>query len=223
MIQDCLQVMKSGDVEALFEIIPRIGVLRDRKFHKPLLEILAQSKDLKRREFAAYAMGAMGERAFLDALWKVFQASVKEKGARAEGLLVAAIEAIGAIGDDAAAELFLPVLQVGKGSRQVVKRQKRIAESLGAVAQQGGARCMEALLNLTRHQNPELRALSVSEISVAFWHRPNEIGDHILGRMRELTADRSRLVAESALSALQNLADLGCRRAERSLSEFWDR
>ena len=34
MIRECLAVMESGDIEDLFEIIPRIGVLRDQRFHR---------------------------------------------------------------------------------------------------------------------------------------------------------------------------------------------
>lgn len=77
--------MKSGDVEDLFEIIPRVGVLRDRRFHEPLLEMLFQ-KDLKRREFAAYSMGAMGDREFLEPLKKAFVESQKIKGFGARGV-----------------------------------------------------------------------------------------------------------------------------------------
>jgi len=49
---------------------------------------------------------------------------------------------------------------------------------------------------------------------VAYWHRPNEIADSTLNRIHELIDDRTPVVAESALAALQNLADVGCRRAE---------
>ena len=65
MIRECLAVMESGDIEDLFEIIPRIGVLRDPRFNGPLLSLLSHD-DIKRREFAAYSMGAIGDRSFLD-------------------------------------------------------------------------------------------------------------------------------------------------------------
>ena len=60
MIQECLLIMESGDIEDLFEIIPRIGVLRDHRFRDPLTALLTD-KDSKKREFAAYSMGAMGD------------------------------------------------------------------------------------------------------------------------------------------------------------------
>jgi hypothetical protein len=36
MIRECLATMESGDIEDLFEIIPRIGVLRDSCLTNPL-------------------------------------------------------------------------------------------------------------------------------------------------------------------------------------------
>jgi len=65
MIKDCLEIIESGDIEDLFEIIPRIGVLRDSRFQEPLLALL-RHEDVKRREFAAYSMGAMGDQVFLE-------------------------------------------------------------------------------------------------------------------------------------------------------------
>jgi hypothetical protein len=219
MIQDCLLLMKSGDTEDLFEIIPRVGVLRDKRFHQPLLELLIQTKDAKRREFAAYAMGSMGDREFLEPLKKVFLETCSKKGAGACDLQVAVIEAIGALGDDAAVEFFLPILTGDEAGKETTRLCKWILDSLGAIAQQGGARSLDALLKVTHHRNPELRAHSLSELAVAYWHRPNEIEDATLKRIIDLVRDRSFIVAESALAALQSLADVGCRRAEKFFAE----
>lgn len=209
--------MESGDIEDLFEIIPRIGVLRDPRFHQPLNTLLF-SKDPKRREFSAYAMGAMGNREFLEPLKRAFAETKRMKGPGARELLIAIIEAIGVIGDDAAVDFFLPVLKSegqGKGSGKI---RRWIVESLGAIAQQGGSRSLHALLELTHHPNPELIAQAISELSVAYWHKPNEIEDSTVKRIYELTRDRNAAVAESALAALQSLADVGCRRAEKLFS-----
>lgn len=214
MIQECLLIMGSGDVENLFEIIPRIGVLRDARFHEPLVEMLFQG-DIKRREFAAYAMGAMGNREFLEPLQKAFLESQPMRGFGAGEFQIAVIEAIGAIGDDAAVDFFLPILRSEEGSKGAGKIPRWIVESLGAIAQQGGARSLDALLELTRHGNPEIQAQAISELSVAYWHRPNEIKDSTLELIYELTKDGNSAVAESALAALQSLADVGCRRAEK--------
>jgi HEAT repeat protein len=216
LIQDCLLIIESGDIEDLFEIIPRIGVLRDRRFHEPLIRMLSQ-KDSKRCEFAAYAMGAMGNHEFLGPLKKAFLAAQKMRGFGAQDFLIAVIEAIGALGDDTAVDFFLPIVKDSDTGPQI-RMMKWIVESLGAIAQQGGVRSLQALLEITAQRNPELRAQALSELSVAYWHRPNEIEDATLNRIFELTRDRNAVVAESALAALQSLADVGCRRAEKFFS-----
>jgi HEAT repeat protein len=223
MIRECLVVMESGDIEDLFEIIPRIGVLRDPRFNEPLLNLLSQG-DIKRREFAAYSMGAIGDRSFLEPLKKAFLGSRHLKGFGAQELQIAIIEAIGAIGDDAAVDFFLPTLTsccaaraAGEGKRagrSAGRMSKWIMESLGAIAQQGGRRSLEALLELATHNDPEIQSQALSELSVAYWHRPNEVEDSTLAKIYELTTHHDALVAESALAALQNLADVGCSRAE---------
>jgi HEAT repeat protein len=224
VIQKCLVTMESGDIEDLFEIIPRIGVLRDPRFNEPLLALLSQD-DIKRREFAAYSMGAIGDRCFLDPLKKAFFQAKQLKGFGARELQIAVIEAIGAIGDDAAVDFFLPALQTCCASKAAAQRKKSasksaermsrwIIESLGAIAQQGGNRSLEALCELTTHNDPDIQAMALSELSVAYWHRPNEIEDRTLEKIYDLTTHPNSLVADSALSALQNLADVGCRRAE---------
>ncbi|MBN2243052.1 MAG: hypothetical protein JW793_10210 [Acidobacteria bacterium] len=223
MIRSCLQIIDSGDVEELFEIIPRIGVLRDSRFHEPLMKLLA-GRDAKRREFAAYSMGAMADHKFLEPLKKAFQEALSHKSFGSSELQIAIIEAIGAIGDDAAVSFFLPTLKTccvqktagsrkGKG-KSAATMGKWIIESLGAIAQQGGRESLKALVELTRHSDPDIQAQALSEISVAYWHRPNDVDDPTLDRIYELTTHPDASVAESALAALQNLADVGCRRAE---------
>jgi len=131
---------------------------------------------------------------------------------------VAVIEAIGAIGDDGAVEFFMPALTKPARNQQERQIQRWMLEALGAIAQQGGETSLAALLDLTQHQVPELRAQAISELSVAYWHRPNKIPGRVLNRICESTRDPDSLVSESAIAALQSLADVGCRRAEAIFS-----
>jgi HEAT repeat protein len=223
IIRECISTIESGDIEDLFEIIPRIGVLRDPRFKEPLL-VLLNHEDIKRREFAAYSMGAMADRIFLDPLKEAFFKAKQLKGFGSRELQIAIIEAIGAIGDDAAVDFFLPTLKSccatkaaaeGKGAGKIAGRMSKwIIESLGAIAQQNGNRSLDALIELISHPDPEIQALALSELSVAYWHRPHEIDDTTLQKIYALTSHPEAIVAESALAALQNLADVGCSRAE---------
>jgi HEAT repeat protein len=219
VVEDCLRIMASASGKDLFEIIPRVGVLRDPRFSEPLAALLVH-KDLKRREFAAYAMGAMGDRRFLEPLRNAFTEALALKGSHAEDLQVAIVEAIGAIGDDRAVAFFMPMLKVPPGNRQERQIQRWMLEALGAVAQQGGDSSLTALLELaTQHQVPELRAQAIMELSVAYWHRPNRIPSRVLARICESTRDQDAVVSESAIAALRSLADVGCRRAEMMFSD----
>jgi HEAT repeat protein len=223
MIRESIAIMESGDIEELFEIIPRIGVLRDPRFREPLLALL-NHQDIKRREFAAYSMGAMADRSYLDPLKEAFSQAKQLKGYGSRELQIAIIEAIGAIGDDAAVEFFLPTLKSccatkaaaeSKGAGKIAgSMSKWIIESLGAIAQQGGNLSLDALIELTTHPDPEIQAQALSELSVAYWHRPHEISDATLEKIYALTSHETAIVAEAALAALQNLADVGCNRAE---------
>lgn len=217
VIKDCLRILKSGDIEELFEIIPRIGVLRDPSFNGPLCALL-EDEEVKKREFAAYAMGATGSREFLEPLKQAFLEAEKMKGFGARELQIAVIEAIGALGDDAAVEFFLPVLQ-SKSMQGGKKFAIWIVESLGTIAQQGGNKSVSALMELTGHQDAEIAAQAISELSVAYWHRPNEVSESMIRRLLELAQAHRPAVSESALSALQSLADVGCRSAEKCFSQ----
>jgi len=141
---------------------------------------------------------------------------------------VAIIEAIGSIGDDAAVDFFLYTLKnycdvkaagdKRSDARSAQRMSKWIIESMGAIAQQGGQRSLGALIELADHADPEIQALALSELSVAYWHRPDDVADSTLEKIYALTSHPETMVAESAIAALQNLADVGCRRAEAYFS-----
>jgi HEAT repeat protein len=213
VVEECLRIMASASGKDLFEIIPRVGVLRDPRFAEPLIALLSH-KNLKHREFAAYAMGSMGRLEFLEPLKQAFNDALALKSPRAQEFQIAVIEAIGAIGDDRAAAFFMPALRKAARNRRERKVQRWMLEALGAIAQQGGEASLAALLELTEHEVPELRAQAISELSVAYWHRPNKIPGRVLNRICESTRDQNPVVSEAAISALQSLADVGCSRAE---------
>ena len=224
MIQDCLAILKSGKTEDLFDIIPWIGVLRDPRFHEPLLDLLRHGT-VRKREFAALAMGAISDSVFLAPLRKTFTEIRGMKGFGLEALRNAIIEAMGAIGDDnavhflgTALETFAAVKSMNPDARERRKAAKMcesIIASLGAIAQQGGPRSVDALIELTDHDDAGIQAQAASELSIAYWHRPNDIDDSLLGKIIELINQGEPIVAESALSALHDLADVGCRLAKQ--------
>ena len=218
LIQECLEVLESGDVEELFEIIPHLGVVRDSRFNKYLVDFLGHD-NTRVRQFAAEAMGAVGQPVFLRHLKKVFLEAGNKKGFGGDTFLGAILQAIGDIGDDRAVEFLVPSFEDSREQgRESFKVQKWVLESLGTIAQQGGEKCLGALLDLAQHVDPVVRAQAITEISGAYWHRPNEIPEEALRKLQELTQEQNESVADSALAALQELADVGCRGAESFLS-----
>ena len=220
-VLECLKVLESEETEDLFEILPRIGVVRDQRF-RPFLLALIEHKDVRLRIFAACAMGAMADEVFLEPLKKAFLKTRQIRDFGINELQIAAIEAIGAIGDDAAVDFLLPELLLNR--RKVAGRDRNkndgeirrcIIGAIGAIAQQGRPCSLAALADMAiNNDDPEIQVLALSELSGTYWHRPNDISDELLRDIYGLTAGGNPAVAEAALAALQNLADVGCTRAE---------
>ena len=216
----CLKVLESEETDDLFEILPRIGVVRDHRFHQPLLELL-EHKDVRRREFAACAMGAIADEVFLEPLKEAFIKAQRLRDFGSRGLQTAIIESIGAIGEDKAVDFFLPELlkkhsvAAGGGRRKNDEGMRRwIIGAIGAIAQQGQPRSLAVLADLAINEDPNIQVLALTELSGVYWQRPNDISDELLQNIYGLTASGNSAVAEAALAALQNLADVGCARAE---------
>lgn len=218
-VLECLKVLESGETEDLFELLPRISIVRDRRFY-PLLLALLEHKEVRRREFAACAMGAMADGVFLEPLKKVFYKNRQLRDFGGRELQVAIIEAIGAIGNDDAVDFFLPELLNLRQAAAVGRNKKDdemcrcIIGAIGAVAQQGRPRSLATLAELATSEDPQIQVMALAELSGAYWHRPNDISDDALSDIYGMTAIGNRTVAEAALAVLQNLADVGCKRAE---------
>ena len=69
-----------------------------------------------------------------------------------------------------------------------------------------------------KEKNSGLRAQAVRELAVAYWHRPNEVPETVFHAMTVLAGDDSDEVRGAALSALSDLAQLGCEAAEQYMS-----
>ena len=218
-VMECLKVLESGDTDSLFELLPRIGVMRDPHFYPYLLALL-KHKEVRRREFAACAMGATADESFLEPLKAAFIKTLRPGNDGGYELQTAIIEAIGALGDDNAVDFLLPELMKncepadgGKKSGDAGIR-RWIIGAIGAIAQQGRPRSLAALVELAVNEDQGIQIMALAELSGAYWHRPNDISDEVLREVYGLTAGGKSAVAKAALAVLQNLADVGCMRAE---------
>ncbi|MBI4445170.1 MAG: hypothetical protein HY645_04610 [Acidobacteria bacterium] len=216
LIETCLRILQSGNQRELHKVLPHISIIRSPLFVTPLLQLL-KTGDRNQKELAALALGSLEDVACIGPLYEVFMENASSVGGGSNYSLQAAIiAALGEIGNDAAIEPLLQIYHLHpKEDRFGLRRKKLVISALGALAQQGSKKAEEALSVFMEEKNASLRAHALGELSVAYWHRPNKIPQGVLDRIAALAEERSREVREAALSALSNLADLGCSRAER--------
>ena len=214
-----IHIILKGSTREKYEILPEISVLRNKRFLRPLLTVLREGQR-KHREFAALALGTM-ER--IEALRALYQAMVDKRNHRGPGtqsLQTAIIVAMGEIGRDTAVRYLRKSMNFTfKGDSFFRERQKLILSAIGHIAQQGGSQALEFLKEYLFGGDRALRVHALTELAVAYWHRPNEIPEDTLQILYRLASDRQKDIKSAAISAMADLANLGCSRAEACFQE----
>lgn len=219
LVETCLRIFERGDEKELFEILPHISIVRSPSFVGPLLRLLKEG-NRDQKEFAALALGSLADARCIEPLYAAFAETAETKGSGSQSLQTAIVVALGESGSDLAVDSLMSIYNFRvKNDSFGLRRRRLVLSALGALAQQGCARGEQELVRFMESQNPTIRAQAVIELSVAYWHRPNEISTEILEQMRSLVEDRSSTVRNAALSSLTNLADLGCRAAANYFKE----
>lgn len=215
-VRHCLGALEHGDLDRLYDILPELGVLRHESFLPPLFSLLCDP-DRRKQEFAAHALGAVGNAKALEPIRQMLSNSQTFKGPSSDSLQTALIDAIGEIGKDAGVPVLKSLLNKRPGSDPFARRRRELViEALGVIAQQGGRRALNILVDLLSTNDPALQLASIPEISVAFWHRPNEIPPRVFRHLVVLSTSRNEAVRTTAIAELETLANLGCLKA-RSL------
>jgi len=219
LIANCLEILQSGRMSECYKLLPRLGVAKDRRA-LPVLRQMLFSGERCREELAVCGLAALGCRDTLPWLFEKLGEPSVCHGPGSQKFQSTILDAVGEIGDDAAsarlAELFRRRLPHDTFRR---KRQIIIIDTLGAIAQQGGKKSLDLLVELLGDEDFLVRAHAVSNIATAFWHRPNELPDPIFERLLSLFKDSNLYVQHALLSALESLADIGCRRAADLFSD----
>ncbi|MEJ2721643.1 MAG: HEAT repeat domain-containing protein [bacterium] len=216
----CLRIISEGDAEEILDILPHIRVLRSPEFFQPLIQLLNDGK-LEQRSAAAAALGSLGDPECIDPLRQAFLSISSPRKREARPLQAAIIGALGEIPSPQAVRVLQEIQQLDPLEGNPGDRHRRLLVSaLGQLAQQEVGLAEAELVTFLTESEPTLRSLAVTELALAYWHRPNQISGTLLQQIFDLTADTSDEVAIAAHAGLNSLAQLGCRKAEVLISQL---
>ena len=207
----CLNIIRRGYHNEIIDVLPHLRILRSPAFQEPLLELLDKGNH-DQRVAAAMALGSLGDEQAIDALRNAFE----QTGAGPDTLQTAIIEALGELGSERAVTAIVELYRLPTDAFALQRTHLAIG-ALGQLAQQGVTAAEDELLRLMTDPDEAIRVQAVTELSVAFWHRPTEISDRLLNVILGLATRDTEEVRMAAKASLSNLAQLGSKAAEKHL------
>jgi len=209
----CREFLKNKDLVSCYDILPYVSVTK-QKCLLPLFREYLHHDERDVQLLAVCALGAVGAAEAVPWLLDILNREETQHGPGCQKLQTNLLHALAEIGDDGASIPLMELFGMQKpGDNFRRKRRLIIIDALEGIARQGGTVALQQLLVCLDHEDFLIRANAVSSIAAAFWHRPNEIPENIFNRLLELLNDRDLYVQYSLISALENLADIGCERA----------
>ncbi len=213
VVRHCTETLRNGPIQEAYALLPHLSVCKENRILPVVLELLF-SGDREREEFAACAIAALCDSSCLESLLRKLEDGTIYSGPGSQRLQMAVLEAIGELGEDSASDSLLALFH-RRIPRDNFRRKRLIVvqDALGAIAMQGGVRALEILTGFLSHEDYLVRANSITNISNAFWHRPNEMPQELFDALLAMFKDHNLYVQHSLISALENLADVGCQMA----------
>jgi HEAT repeat protein len=212
MADVCLELIGRGDPEDIYDILPHIRVLRSPRFFQPLVELLG-SGDPAQKAAAAAGLGSLGDPAAVPLLLDWGRRTGSTRSREVDPVRAAVICALGEIPCPASVEALREICDRLEGGAAHAPCMNLVVAALGELAQQGLVEAERELGRFLDDSQPVLRALAVTELSFAYWHRPSSIPPELLQRIHRMQADESEEARTAATAALHSLARLGCTAA----------
>ncbi|GAB4245300.1 MAG: hypothetical protein Kow00109_21300 [Acidobacteriota bacterium] len=216
----CRDIIQDGNPEEILEILPHLRVLRDASFKEPLLRLL-ETGNIEQKAAAVEALATLADADIVPRLLQLYREARDRTSAGWSRLLTAVLSALGEFPHEDAAQALISLLPEGPPSPRVRTLWARlITAALGQQAQQEVEAAERALADLVRTGPAPLQALAVTELAIAFWHRPQGIPMEYLELLAETARDPRAEVASSAREALTSLSRIGSAPAEAVLASL---
>ena len=210
----CLKIIDRGDYDQILAILPHIRILRSEDFFNPLIKLLDEG-ETDQKTAAALALGCLGDSRCIPFLCDVYNTIGSNRRYANQSLRAAIVEALGELATE---ESVKAIVSLSSPVESNSDDTEYILSALGQLAQQGISGAEDQLIAIMRSGGgPKLTSLSITEILVAYWHRPNEISDDLLEKISEIAANGSKEVVRSVVASLSSLVQLGSEKARTHL------
>ena len=209
----CLSILQEGSVEALYDILPHLSVIRSRSFRFPV-EKLLESSNRDKKQFAVIALGILGGESSLSHLSRL---AGKIRAWQGPGIRSLERTLIAALGESGSSESIPPLLEIFHYQRQrdkfAAERRLAVITALAFLVQHGVDQAQEKLLEMLRYHSAEVRAQAAMELGFAFWHRADQVPEKVLKALSVCLKDQVETVQRAARISLEDFATLGNSRA----------
>lgn len=222
LAETCLAIIQEGAVGTLYDIIPHIRILRTPAFFEPLVKLMRGGSN-EQKAVAAHALGSLGDTRSIEHLREAYCEAVS---GNAEGCRLVQAAVISSLGEIPCSKSVEVLMEIYDGKCQgdafsTHQRPRLVITALGQLAQQSVEDSLAVLTRLLDNPNQEIASQTLTELSLAYWHRPNELPDELAHRILTIArTSESRELVMSARAALSSLAQLGSKSALTCLKEL---
>jgi len=216
----CLRLIERGDSDQLYEILPHLRIIRSPLFFDPLIRLFTEG-NLDQKAVAALALGCLGDEKCISILCRVYEQEGTGENVRSQALRSAILEALGELPTRDSADALIRLAAESPEKCEKSGDPETVISSLGYLAQQGIEEAEEQLIRLmSSTRSPAIASLSLTEVLVAYWHRPDAVPESLLEKVVDIASNNSGIVARSAMTALSSLVRLGNERARLYLERI---